>query len=95
MNISQNFNAEFAKMTISSDNLFRYDAVYHDDHDFNSVRPVPDHPLFKNNLGVANSIKLGHCNKYFNSLKPCKKEGVFDTLVYLGKFNLLLWSTYR
>ena len=64
-----------------------YNAVYHDDHDFNSVRPIPHHVLFGNNLGVANSIKLGHCNKYFSNLKPCNKKGVFDTLVYLGKMT--------
>ena len=53
------------------------------EYDLTLERPIPKHPLFKDNLGVSN-LSRGHCSRYFQDLAVRQEEGVFDTLFYLA-----------
>ena len=76
---SVSFGLQFHSLSLLS-----YNSVVAECDEHRSERPIQPHPLFKNNLGVSNGVKLGHCNKYFSSMKRRQEYGVFDTLMYLA-----------
>lgn len=81
----QPFITSFISSTVQGPPKPRHDYVMSSaEYDMSSERPIPPHPLSKDNLGITQDLQLGHCNKYFSSLHPRKETGVFDTLLYLA-----------